>query len=205
MARKGKRNARILLEEHRCEATVRVVARPEVGPRGLFTVEILDPLCPLAQIWPQLFLGEEVVGATGNAQDAYVRGIRISVDLRGELGPVRVHYATGQDIGAVSHHSQRPGDLPNVDELPAEVGVRGEVAVAGIEVPLRIQERDVHPANLSLSLVLSSTRPDSLAGWRVPLRGRSPKAGCLWWPASALLSPWRNAPSVRPSCLRGWP
>src|SRR5215216_5463663 len=169
MARKGKRNARILLEEHRCEATVRVVARPEVGPRGLFTVEILDPLCPLARIWPQLFLGEEVVGATGNAQDAYVRGIRISVDLRGELG------------------------------------VRGEVAVAGIEVPLRVQERDVHPAILSLSLVLSSTRPDSLAGWRVPLRGRSPKAGCLWWPASALLSPWRNAPSVRPSCLRGWP
>src|SRR5215217_4286793 len=180
MARKGKRNARILLEEHRCEATVRVVARPEVGPRGLFTVEILDPLCPLAQIWPQLFLGEEVVGATGNAQDAYVRGIRISVDLRGELGPVRVHYATGQDIGAVSHHSQRPGDLPHVDELPAEVGVRSQVAVAGIEVPLRVQERDVHPAILSLSALPSSPRSDSLPGSRISPRGRSPRGGGLW-------------------------
>src|SRR5215211_6979599 len=204
MARKGKRNARILLEEHRCEATVRVVARPEVGPRGLFTVEILDPLCPLAQIWPQLFLGEEVVGATGNAQDAYVRGIRISVDLRGELGPVRVHYATGQDIGAVSHHSQRPGDLPNVDELPAEVGVRGQVAVAGIEVPLRVQERDAHPAILNLSAQLCSPRADPLAGWRISLRGRSPREGGLSKSASAPRSRGRRAPSARPNYRLGW-
>src|SRR5215210_4673522 len=121
MARKGERNARSLLEEHRCEPTIRVVARPEVRPRGLvFTVETFDTLGPFAHVWPQLFLGEEVVGTAGDAQDAYVRGIRIRVGLRGLSGQIRIHYPAGQDIGVVSHLSQHPGDLPHVDALPAE-------------------------------------------------------------------------------------
>src|SRR5215210_3237635 len=121
MARKGKRSPRSLPEQRGGEAAVRVVACPESRPRVLSTVQPRHTFRPLAQVGPQLFFGEEVVGPAGNAQDAYVFVARVCVGVRGELGPMWVYYPAGQDVRLVSHLPQRPGDLPHVDELTAEV------------------------------------------------------------------------------------
>src|SRR5215203_2002561 len=168
VGRKAEGDARSLLYQGRAESSVAVVGRDGVWQRTLGLVQIQQTRHELgAEVGPELLFGQERIRTAGDAQDAYVRGVRIRIRVRGELGPLGVHYPAGQDVSVVSHLPQRPGDFPDVDELPAEVGVRGQVAVAGIEVALRVQERDAHPAILNLSAQLCSPRPDPLAGWRI--------------------------------------
>jgi len=95
-------------------------------------------------VGPEVLFTQEPIRSGRQADDAHVRGAGVGVEGCGEFGPVRVDDTTGQDVHPVAHPAHRQGDLLDVDQLSAEVRVLAPVLVGRVEVPLRVQEGDVH-------------------------------------------------------------
>src|SRR5215213_3151947 len=158
VGRKAEGDARSLLDQGRAESSVAVVGRDGVWQRTLGLVQIQQTRHELgAEVGPELLFGQERIRTAGDAQDAYVRGVRIRIGVRGELGPLGVHYPARHDVYPVTKVAHSERELLDVDELPAEIGVGGPVGIVRIEVALRVYEGDVHLLILSV-----------VARWRTP-------------------------------------
>jgi len=92
---------------------------------------------------PQFLLGQEVVGAARDAQDAYPLHAGIVIKKRFELWSVWVRNSAGEYIHAMTKRGHGFGCLLHVDQLPAKVWMLSPVAISGVKVPLWVEKCDV--------------------------------------------------------------
>ena len=179
VGREAERYAGTLLDQGGAQPPVPVVRGYGVRQGALALIEseqVRHERRP--EVGPELLLGQEPFRAAGDAQYPDVRGVRVGVRFRGELGPFGVVDAAGEDVCHMAHLAEDAGHLSDVDELAAEVRVGGQVAVARVEVALRVQEGYAHQAGLIFPGIPRPFR--RLSGWRRSRRGRCPRGGGPW-------------------------
>ena len=138
------RDPRPFLNQRRRQAAVAVVARRGIRVRSFFLIEIEDGIDPFVQMGPEGFFGQKRRRAAGKPQDPHVRMARIGVFLPRKLRPRRIDDLPRHHVNPMPQLPERQRHLFDVNELPAEVGMRGPAPVGRVEVALRVEEGEVH-------------------------------------------------------------
>ena len=136
-------NAGGLFKQDGAIAAIGVVRGREVRRRP--AVERYRIIDEFRQMAPEPLLVQEARPPAVEADDAQiVSAAGVVLDRCRELGPVRVLDPPGQDIDPVPGGGHRLCDLLHIDELPAEIGMFGQVRVRRIEIALRIEKDNLH-------------------------------------------------------------
>jgi hypothetical protein len=93
---------------------------------------------------------------TNNANPVVIGRLRI-----GELRPIVIDDPPRHDIDPMAQLRQRERHILHVHELAAEIGVFGPVGIRRIEVPLRVEKREVHSQMVGVEI--QSPGPSTLA------------------------------------------
>ena len=113
-----------------------------IGKIGLgIAVELPRILDKFIEMRPKLFLVEEFWPAAFDPQNAQIIFIaRIGGDRFDKFGPIRIIDPACNNIDLVSQIGHRHRHFLDIDELPAKVGMLGQIGVVLVEITLRIEE-----------------------------------------------------------------